>query len=285
MTMKTKLIAPLISAAACMTLSLPAQAKFETGQALPDMQVVDSNGVTHNLSDFDGKNIVLEWTNHDCPYVRKHYSLDYKNMQGLQKQAAADDVVWLSIISSAVGEQGYVEGAEANALTLSRDAAPMAVVLDPNGAAGRAFSAQTTPHMFVINKDRELVYQGAIDSKRSSRPSDIPNSKNYVAAALNALKTGTKLEKTETTPYGCSVKYAKKEASAQQTSYVKYAQSSYGSGHKKQTTQSQSGSQFKVKSREEIARMSPQDRAKYQRELVAYKKAQKQTKPKKAYGS
>jgi len=280
-----KFTTSLIAVMATASFAISAQAKFETGQALPDMQVVDSNGTTHNLSDFDGKNIVLEWTNHDCPYVRKHYDAEYENMQGLQKQAAADDVVWLSIVSSGIGEQGYVTGAEANALTQSRDAAPAAVILDAAGKAGRAFSAKTTPHMFVINKDRTLVYQGAIDSNRSSRPSDIPAATNYVAAALNALKTGEKIEKTETTPYGCSVKYAQTDAALVLPSYVKYAQSSYGSGNKKQAQPAQNTASFKVKTRAEIARMSPKDRAQYQQQLAAYQKNQKKVKSKKAYGS
>jgi peroxiredoxin len=209
MTINVKIGVSLIGLMAAVSLSLPAQAKFQTGQTLPDMQVVDSNGVTHSLSDFTGQNIVLEWTNHDCPYVKKHYNPEYKNMQGLQKQAASDDVVWLSIVSSGPGQQGYVSGAEANGLTLSREAAPAAVILDPAGAAGLAFSAKTTPHMFVINKDRELIYQGAIDSDNRSRVSTIPGAVNYVAAALDALKTGAPLAETDTTPYGCSVKYAK----------------------------------------------------------------------------
>ncbi len=282
--MNMKLTASIISMAACVSLSLPAQAKFETGQTLPDMQVVDSNGVTHNLSDFEGKNVVLEWTNHDCPYVKKHYNSEFKNMQGLQKQAAADDVVWLSVISSGVGKQGYVQGDKANALTVSRDAAPAAVILDPNGTAGRAFSAQTTPHMFVINKDRTLVYQGAIDSKRSTRASDIPKSQNYVAAALEALKTGAKIEKSETKPYGCSVKYGQKAASLEGETYVKYAQA-YGSGNKTNAKPGQNAKKFQVKSQAEISRMSPKDRAKYQRDLAAYKKAKQKARPQKAYGS
>jgi len=283
--MNMKLTASIISMAACASLSLPAQAKFETGQTLPDMQVVDSNGVTHNLSDFDGQNVVLEWTNHDCPYVRKHYNSAYKNMQGLQKQAAADDVVWLSIVSSAIGQQGYVSGEQANDLTQSRYAAPTAVILDPSGNAGRAFSAKTTPHMFVINKDRELVYQGAIDSNRSSRASTIPDATNYVTAALDALKSGDAIETAETTPYGCSVKYAQKGASLELQSYTKYAQSSYGSGNKKQPSNAQNTQRFKVKTQAEVARLSPNERAKYERDLAAYRKKQQQVNRKKAYGS
>lgn len=285
MTLKMKLNASVMSAIAAVSLSIPAQAKFETGQTLPDMQVVDSNGVTHNLSDFEGKNIVLEWTNHDCPYVKKHYNTEYKNMQGLQKQAAANDVIWLSVISSAIGEQGYVTGEQANALTQSRDAAPKAVILDPNGVAGRAFSAKTTPHMFVINKDRQLVYQGAIDSNRSSRVSTIPDAVNYVTAALEALQSGTAIAQAETTPYGCSVKYAQKGAALDIQTYKKYAQSSYGSGNKNQSPQAQNPSGFKVKTQSEIARLSPQQRAQYQRDLAAYRARQQQSSRKKAYGS
>ena len=205
LTRKFGAVALTLSAAAL--LALPAQAKFDTGSTLPDLQVTDSNGAVHSLSDFDGKNVVLEWTNHECPYVQKHYDSAYNNMQSLQKEAAANDVVWLSIVSSAEGNQGYVTGEQANALTVARDAAPTAVVLDPNGTAGHSFAAKTTPHMYVIDKDRTLVYQGAIDSKRSANPGDIPSSTNYVKAALNSLNAGEAIETRETKPYGCSVKY------------------------------------------------------------------------------
>ena len=186
-----------------------ASAKIETGSNVSDMQVTDSNGVTHNLSDFAGKTIVLEWTNDGCPYVKKHYNTAYNdgNMQSLQKAAAADGIVWLSVISSAPGKQGYVSGAEANELTTSRGAAPKAVVLDPEGTAGRAFSAKTTPHMYVIDGDQTLVYQGAIDDKRGSNPLEVLSAKNYVTAALTSLKAGEAIEETDTQPYGCNVKY------------------------------------------------------------------------------
>lgn len=186
-----------------------ASAKIETGSNVSDMQVTDSNGVTHNLSDFAGKTIVLEWTNDGCPYVKKHYNTAYNdgNMQSLQKAAAADGIVWLSVISSAPGKQGYVSGAEANELTTSRGAAPKAVVLDPEGTAGRAFSAKTTPHMYVIDGDQTLVYQGAIDDKRGSNPLEVLSAKNYVTAALTSLKAGEAIEETDTHPYGCNVKY------------------------------------------------------------------------------
>lgn len=186
-----------------------ASAKIDTGSNVSDMQVTDSNGQAHNLSDFAGKTVVLEWTNDGCPYVKKHYNTAYNdgNMQSLQKSAAADGVVWLSVISSAPGKQGYVSGEQANKLTTSRGAAPMAVVLDADGTTGRAFSAKTTPHMYVIDADQTLVYQGAIDDKRGSNPLEVLSANNYVTAALASLKAGKAIAETDTQPYGCNVKY------------------------------------------------------------------------------
>jgi len=196
-----------LTTAAILALSFaaPASAKIATGSNVSDMTVTDSNGQVHNLSDFAGQKVVLEWTNHGCPYVVKHY--DTGNMQKTQKLATADDAVWLSIISSAPGKQGYVSSEQANALTTSRDAAPTAVVLDPAGSAGRQFSAKTTPHMFIIDEDQTLVYQGAIDSNRSARKSTVKGAQNYVLAALDDLKAGTDVAVSDTAPYGCSIKY------------------------------------------------------------------------------
>ena len=197
------------AALSLMSVGAPAMAKIATGSQVSDMVVTDSNGQTHNLSDFAGKTVVLEWTNHKCPYVKKHYNtaFDGGNMQNLQKAAAEDDVVWLSVISSAPGKQGYVDGAKANALSAERGAAPAAVILDESGAAGQAFSAKTTPHMYVINADQTLVYQGAIDDNRSSSPKTIEGARNYVTEALASVKAGEAVEVGETAPYGCSVKY------------------------------------------------------------------------------
>jgi len=194
-------------AAPALCFAAPASAKIATGTNVSDMRVVDSNGVSHNLSDFAGKKVVLEWTNHGCPYVKKHYNSKYSNMQKLQKSAAAEGVIWLSIVSSAPGKQGYVDGSKANALTVSRDAAPEAVILDPSGEMGRSFDAKTTPHMYVINADQTLVYQGAIDSNKSARASTIPGATNYVKSALDNLNAGQTVETAETSPYGCSIKY------------------------------------------------------------------------------
>jgi len=202
------LIKTMLSMAAISALAItaPATAKIATGSNVSDMTVTDSNGKTHNLSDFAGKKVVLEWTNHGCPYVVKHYATG--NMQKIQKLATAeDDTVWLSVISSAPGKQGYVTGEQANALTTSRDAAPSAVVLDPSGIAGRSFDAKTTPHMYVIDENQTLVYQGAIDDNSSFRKSTVKNAKNYVTAALDDLKSGTNVAVSDTAPYGCSIKY------------------------------------------------------------------------------
>ena len=157
--MKTLFTATAI--AALLATATTASAKIANGTSVTDMTVTDSNGLQHNLSDFAGKRVVLEWTNAGCPYVQKHYDTD--NMQTLQKEAALDgDTVWLSIISSAPGKQGYVSGEGANELTVSRDAAPSAVVLDPAGDMGKTFAAKTTPHMYIIDEVGKLVYQGAI---------------------------------------------------------------------------------------------------------------------------
>jgi len=198
-----------VTSIALLGFSAVASAKIETGSVVSDMTVTDSNGVVHNLSDYAGKQVVLEWTNHKCPYVKKHYDTDFEggNMQNLQKTAAKDDVVWLSIISSAPGRQGYVRGGQANELTEKRGAAPDAVVLDAAGETGRVFSAKTTPHMFVIDENQVLVYQGAIDSNPSARPATIKDATNYVSEALAALKAGEPIAISETAPYGCSVKY------------------------------------------------------------------------------
>ena len=197
-----------LTAAAILAFSvaMPASAKIATGSNVSDMTVTDSNGQLHNLSDFAGQKVVLEWTNHGCPYVVKHY--DTGNMQKTQKLATVDnDAVWLSIVSSAPGKQGYVSAEEANELTASRDAAPTAVVLDPSGTAGRTFSAKTTPHMFIIDENQTLVYQGAIDDNSSFRKSSVKNANNYVLAALDDLKAGVNVAVSDTAPYGCSVKY------------------------------------------------------------------------------
>ncbi len=172
--------------------------------AAPEFTAVDSNGMTHSLADFRGSAVVLEWTNHDCPFVVKHYQ---GNMQELQREAADEGVVWLTVISSRPGSQGYVSPEEANELTSRRNAAPTAVLLDPEGSIGRAYGAQVTPHMYVIDEDGMLVYMGGIDDKPTSNPQDIPGATPYVRNALAALAAGQAVDPSQTRPYGCTVKY------------------------------------------------------------------------------
>ena len=191
--------------AAVALLSSVAAAAPVVGQPAPAFSAVDSNGATHKLGDFKGKIVVLEWTNAECPYTRKHY--ESGNMQKLQQEATAAGVVWLSVISSAPGKQGYVTGAEANQLTTSRSAHPTAVLLDPAGVVGREYEAQTTPHMFVVDKTGVLRYMGAIDDKPVASPATIAGARNYVRDALAAVEAGKPVAVASTEPYGCSVKY------------------------------------------------------------------------------
>lgn len=185
--------------------SLSACAGVNVGKPAPDFTGVDSNGNKHTLSQYKGKTVVLEWTNHDCPYVKKHYNSG--NMQQLQKNATANDIVWLSIISSKPGKQGHVSGEQANELTQSRNAAPTAVILDETSEIGVLYGAKTTPHMYIIDKAGQLVYMGGIDSIPSTDEDDIADAKNYVRAALDAMANGKPIEDSTTRPYGCSVKY------------------------------------------------------------------------------
>jgi peroxiredoxin len=186
-------------------LTAAAYAAPEIGKPAPDFTAADSNGKTVRLSDFRGKTVVLEWTNDGCPYVKKHYSSN--NMQALQKEETAKGVVWLTVISSAPGSQGYVSGEEANKLTETRGAAPTAVLLDPEGNVGHLYDARTTPHMFIVKGDGALVYMGGIDDTATTDAADIKTAKNYVRAALDNLSAGAPIENAVTRPYGCSVKY------------------------------------------------------------------------------
>jgi hypothetical protein len=149
--------------------------------------------------------VVLEWTNHDCPYVRKHY--DTGNMQTLQKDATGQGVTWLTIISSSPGTQGHVSPGQADELTVRRNASPSAVLLDPTGVVGRMYGATNTPHMYVIDRTGTLVYAGAIDDKPTSRRGDVPGAQNYVRLALQSVATGQPVKTPVTRAYGCTVKY------------------------------------------------------------------------------
>jgi hypothetical protein len=183
-----------------------AEAAIETGAAAPAFSVRDANGATRTLAEFSGRTVILEWTNHGCPYVRKHY--DAGNMQALQRETTADGIVWLQVISSAPGQQGHLDGAGALARVRADNAAPSATLLDASGAMGRAYGARNTPQMFIINGEGRVLYQGAIDDRPSARPASLEGATNYVRAALADIEAGRPVAVAETTPYGCSVKYA-----------------------------------------------------------------------------
>jgi len=176
------------------------------GAPAPNFTLIDSNGNSVSLADFKGKTVVLEWTNHECPYVRKHYGGN--NMQGLQKKWTAQGVVWLTVISSHAGAQGFVHGLEANKLTEERGAAPTAVLLDPKGGVGRSYGAQVTPHMYVITGDGALVYMGGIDDKPTTRLEDLKAAKNFVDAALGEVVAGKAVTIKASRAYGCTIKYS-----------------------------------------------------------------------------
>lgn len=182
-----------------------AMAAIKVDTPAPVFTLQSSDGNQVNLSDFTGKYVVLEWTNHLCPYVQKHYGSD--NMQALQKKYTDQDVVWLSIISSAPGKQGHVSAEMANQLTQERGASPTYVLLDEEGNVGRMYGAKTTPHMYVIDPQGTLRYAGAIDSIKSANPADIPKADNYLDISMQALMAGKSVAQNLTPPYGCSVKY------------------------------------------------------------------------------
>lgn len=198
-------IAVLGAAAAGVLLTREAEATIAIGAPAPAFTTVDANGAARSLAEFAGRIVVLEWTNHDCPYVRKHY--DSGNMQATQRDAMQNGVVWLSIISSAPGEQGFLNGPQALEVAASRNAAPTAILLDPSGVVGHAYDARTTPHMFIINPAGRVVYQGAIDDRPRASPSSLVGATNYVRAALADIGAGRPVAVAQTTPYGCSVKY------------------------------------------------------------------------------
>jgi len=175
------------------------------GSVAPEFKGVDSNGVTHSLSEYSGKYVVLEWANRGCPYEQKHYKSG--NMESLQKLWTAKGVVWLSILSDPPGEQGYVTPAEENDYLKTMHASPTAALLDPKGAIGRLYEARTTPHMFVIDPAGKIVYQGALDDKPTPDPSSVENADNYVSDALRAAMAGKPVAVAVTKPYGCAVHY------------------------------------------------------------------------------
>ncbi|WP_237567840.1 thioredoxin family protein [Microbulbifer hydrolyticus] len=176
------------------------------GEKAPDFSEVDAKGETRSLQDYKGQWLVLEWFNKDCPYVKKHYGSG--NMQALQKKYTDQDINWLTVISSAKGKQGYLEPAQALQVAENHNLSASApFLLDADGSMGRAYGAKTTPHMFIINPQGEVVYAGAIDDNDSANPAVIPKSSNYVAAVFDAALKGKEVAVASTRAYGCSVKY------------------------------------------------------------------------------
>jgi len=185
--------------------NLEAQASPEIGKIAPSFSGTTSAGETISLNALKGKKVVLEWTNHDCPFVVKHYTSG--NMQRTQSTLRNDDYVWIQVISSAPGKQGHVSPAKADELNQQRGAYVDHVLLDPEGTAGHAYGAKTTPHMYIIDGELVLQYMGAIDSIRSARISDIERATNYVLAVHEALESGQPVAETSTRAYGCTIKY------------------------------------------------------------------------------
>jgi AhpC/TSA family protein len=205
---RRRALTALAASAAASTLIGPgpaARAAVQTGRPAPDFTASDSKGAPHTLAAYRGKTVILEWTNHECPYTVKHYATG--NMQALQAAATASGAIWLTVVSSRPGEQGHVGTTEADRLTATRKARPTAVLLDPKGQLGRLYDASTTPHMFVIDGAGTLVYMGAIDDRPTASHSTVKGARNYVREALDAMAAGRPVAVAATRPYGCSMKY------------------------------------------------------------------------------
>ena len=199
--MKIKILVFLI---ACFTIL----GGVKNDVAAPTFTLMNQDSEIIDLASFKGKKVILEWTNHDCPFVKRHYDTD--NMQDLQREYTENDVIWLSIISSAKGKQGYVTKSEAKELTINRNAQPSHVLFDSNGDVGKLYDAKTTPHMFIIDEVGMLRYQGAIDNLGNTGAlfsTDLSKAKNYVRNAMESLFLGEDVKEKNTRPYGCSVKY------------------------------------------------------------------------------
>lgn len=206
--------AMVLALGACQQADNPAIAQQGTEQAVlaiagpgdmaPDFTLVNAEGEQVSLSSFKGKTVILEWSNEGCPYVKKHYS---GAMQALQKDATADGIIWLTIISSSPGTQGYVEGEEAKAWKAKFDAGFTHLLLDPTGEVGKLYDAKTTPDMRIIDAEGRLIYVGGIDDKPTNKIEDLQGANNYVRAALADHKAGRPVATAFAQPYGCAIKY------------------------------------------------------------------------------
>ena len=201
--MKTKSI--ILAFFSLLTVPLLIAELPTVGRNATEFSLPDANGKTHSLSQYKGKYVVLEWFNPECPFVKKHYGSD--NMQKLQQEYTGKGVVWLTIDSNAPGAEGSLTAEQAEKVSKSWNTHQTALLLDPDGKVGRAYGAKNTPNMVIINPDGKIVYEGAIDSKATPNPADIPKSTNYVKAALDESLSGKPVSNSTTKPYGCSVKY------------------------------------------------------------------------------
>lgn len=201
----TALGATTAMAALAASISPGAHANPQTGTSAPAFTATDSKGRQHTLAAYKGKTVVLEWTNHECPYTVKHYATG--NMQALQKSSTEAGMIWLTVVSSRPGTQGHVNALEADKLTDDRSAKPTAVILDPGGDLGRLYSASTTPHMFIIDPAGVLTYMGAIDDQPTANHASVKVARNYIREVLDAMSAGRPIAVASTRPYGCTVKY------------------------------------------------------------------------------
>ena len=193
-----------LAAAVFASFAGAACAAAAVGQPAPAFTAMDLSGKPVNLADYKGKTVVLEWHNFGCPFVQKHYRSG--NMQALQRRYGAD-VVWLAVNSTHRSSSDYTEPATLASQLQGFNATPARYLMDDPGTVGMAYGAKTTPHMYVIDPAGKVVYNGAIDDKRSTNVEDVKNAKNYVVAALDEMKAGKPVSVASTTPYGCTVKY------------------------------------------------------------------------------
>lgn len=193
-------------AAIALVLVGASDAQQRTGTAAGNFRLTDATGKSVTLADYRGRPVVLEWTNPDCPFVKKHYASG--NMQRTQAAAKAAGAAWLTINSGAPGKQGHLTPEAARAFIAAQKAQPTAYLLDPAGKVGRGYAAKTTPHLYIVDADGVLRYQGGIDDRPTADAADIAAARNHVTAALAELKAGKPVSVAETRPYGCSVKYA-----------------------------------------------------------------------------
>ena len=195
----------LLASLFCTAVLLAGAHAATVGQMAPDFTLKDVNGKTVRLSDYRGRHVVLEWNNPGCPYVQKHYKSG--NMQALQKEAAAKNVVWLTVNSTEASHGDYLSPAQLSRWMNEQKAVPTATLMDEDGAAGRAYAARVTPHMYIVDAQGRLVYAGGIDSIPSARTADIQTATNYVRTSLGEALAGKPLSLSTTRPYGCTIKY------------------------------------------------------------------------------